>query len=194
MHTTEFELLETLSQPVCPVCTLARREARTYLVGVFEDGINDPAVRDDWRARGGLCARHWREVREFDSVLLPATILLRDLLGSYLDHPSPVWKMPDCPACKREAEAEVRHFKALLGIPEATMLKALEDGPGFLCLRHLVQMPPGTLRNRFESRLISFLPELDELERKQDYRFSKEPLGNEKDSWLRAMRALGGEV
>lgn len=43
------------------------------------------------------------------------------------------------------------------------------------------------------SRLESMTRDLGELIRKHDYRFSDEPLGEEKDSWLRALAFFGGE-
>lgn len=43
------------------------------------------------------------------------------------------------------------------------------------------------------SRLESMTRDLSELIRKHDYRFSDEPLGEERDSWLRALVFFGGE-
>lgn len=40
----------------------------------------------------------------------------------------------------------------------------------------------------------ALLTELDTFIRGSDHRFAHEPRGNERDSWLRAIRALGGSV
>ncbi|MER3483346.1 MAG: hypothetical protein C4332_09580 [Meiothermus sp.] len=75
MRTAEFELLEVLSQPICLIYALTAWAV--YLLGGFEDGINDPEIRRHWR---GL--RHWRKVCRLDTVALSALILLQDLLES----------------------------------------------------------------------------------------------------------------
>ncbi|MCL4454773.1 MAG: hypothetical protein M1157_03935 [Deinococcus sp.] len=195
MHNSEYDLLEALAEPYCSICYMARRAARAYLEGVFADGINDLVVRDDWRRRGGLCSRHWQEVRELDSPMLSATILLQDLLPSRLAFLQKVlWRPPDCPACAVEAKAELRYLSALQQIPQWQVAAAWEVGKGFLCLKHLSQLPDGSLRSLFSGRIKDLLNELAELERKNDYRYIHEPIDKEGDSWLRAIRALGGEV
>ena len=37
------------------------------------------------------------------------------------------------------------------------------------------------------------LGELDEFIRKQDYRFREEPIGSERDSWIRAVALVSGQ-
>jgi hypothetical protein len=191
MHTTEFELLETLQKPLCVICHLAAKSAHDYLAGVLADGVNDPKVRADWRRRGGLCAKHWRILRSLPNPALAASILTEDLLQSYLAEGLPELR---CPACETEAEAARRYLQALTKMDERRVRESLERGRGFLCLKHLEKLPQGRLAEAFKERLETLLAELKEFERKQDYRFAAEPLGEERDSWLRAMRALGGEM
>lgn len=52
----------------------------------------------------------------------------------------------------------------------------------------------GPLKDAFRGRLEGVQGELAEFIRKNDYRYANEPSGGERDSWLRALRALGGEV
>ncbi|MER3556118.1 MAG: hypothetical protein C4331_17730 [Meiothermus sp.] len=82
MRTAEFELLEVLSQPICLIYALTAWAVWVYLLGGFEDGINDPEIRRHWRARSRRCLRHWRKVCRLDTVALSALILLQDLLES----------------------------------------------------------------------------------------------------------------
>lgn len=192
LRSTEFALLETCAKPVCLVCACARASSRSYLAGVLKDGVNDPTLRADWRRRGGLCERHWTVLRSLESPALPSTILTTDLLRTYLQNgqPDPV----DCPACAAERKAERSYREALETLPLERLAPALEQGRAFLCLTHLRAVRDEERRALFRARLEALLDELSEFERKQDYRFRDEPVGAERDSWIRAIRALGGEA
>lgn len=192
MHTTEHEILDTLAEPCCVICRLSATSARGYLEGIMRDGVNDRVVRNDWRRRGGLCARHWRVWRGLESPPLASAILTRDLLGSYLQQGAP--KELACRACRSERDAERRYLDALLALPAEVPSAALSAGRGFVCLRHLEGLLPGPLHDAFRARLEAVLEELGEFIRKSDYRYASEPRGPEGDSWLRAIRALGGDV
>lgn len=192
LHGTEHELLETLSAPVCAVCERARGASGHYLAGVLREGVNDVAVRREWRRRGGLCARHWGVFRKLESPPLPAAILSEDLLEARLTATD---RQPvDCPACEIERDAERRYLAALGGIEASRVGAALAGGAGFVCVRHLELLPGNEVRGLLEERLRRLLAEVREFRRRQDYRFAAEPVGDERDSWLRAIRALGGDV
>jgi len=191
VHLSEFELLEALKEPYCPVCSLARKAARSYLAGVIEGGVNDPELRADWRRRGGLCPRHWREARELDAPAFPLAIVTEDLLRTALEEG---WREPRCPACVVEAEAERRYLQSLQRLSPVQVREALAEGRGFVCLRHRRQLPEGELTAILDERLRLLVDDLAEFQRKYDYRHADEPMGPEADAWLRAIRALGGEV
>jgi hypothetical protein len=190
-HSTEHELLDACARPHCLVCDLSRAASRRYLAGVLGSGINDPQLRSDWRRRGGLCGRHWGVLRTLDAPALPAAILAQDLLRSYLEGGRPA---ADCPACEEEAGAEARYLAALDRLAPARLEPVLAEGRGFLCLSHLARLRGAPLRRTFEQRLSGLLEELETFQHKQDYRFRDEPAGAERDSWLRAIRALKGDV
>ena len=190
-HSTEFELLGALERPVCAVCDRTRRAGERYVAGVVREGVNDPETRDAWRRRGGLCARHWGAFRSQESSPLPAAIVAEDLLATYLEDGPPELA---CPACEIEAIAQRRYLQACERLAPDAVDKALERGRGFLCVHHLEGLRPGAVRERFRRRLHEVLADLATFRRKQDYRFAHEPAGDERDAWLRAMRALGGDV
>lgn len=82
----------------------------------------------------------------------------------------------------------------------AALATAGDHARDSVCLPHvrlaLEAATPGDVRawaSALADRLESMTRDLGELIRKQDYRFSDEPLGEEKDSWLRALVFFGGE-
>ena len=188
----QHALLELVALPVCIVCSRADEAGRRSLEGVLRDGVNDVGVRDDWRSRGGLCGRHWRVWRHLESPPLSSAILLEDLLGTYLE--SDRLTVVRCPACDVTERAEARAVTALRRLPDAPLERALADGPGLLCLRHLDALPEGHVRSRFRSRLDELLEHLREQVRTSDHRFAAERRGPHADAWLRALRVFGGDV
>jgi len=187
--------------------------SRAYLRGVLGDGVNDVQLRADWRRRGGLCPRHWRVWRSLESPALSSTVLLRDLLGSAIEGAPPAaargpWPGPRrrpvgadpeagaarCPACGLEAQAERRYLDALARLPPAKLEGALAGGRGFACVRHLAALPDGPVRARLGARLSDLVADLDTFLRLSDHRHAGEPMGAAGDAWLRAIRALGGDV
>lgn len=202
-------LLHALQEPQCAVCSLAADAARQYLRGVLGDGVNDVDVRADWRSRGGLCGKHWRVWRSLETPALSSTVLLRDLLAHRMNGgaaaPAPGWlkarRQPNthdqvtaCPACERERAASERYRSALARIDAAQLQAALDAGRGFVCVRDLHALPQCAARDLFEARLQRLLDDLDVYLRRSDHRFAHEPMADAGDAWLRAMRALGGDV
>ncbi len=158
----------------------------------MRDGVNDVGVRDDWRRRGGLCARHWRVWRHLDSPPLSTAILTDDLLSSYLDGSGP--PTVRCPACEIAQRAERRSLTAVRSLPLARLDEALAAGSGLICIRHLEALPGGRVRERFEMRLTHLVEQLREQVRTSDHRFASERRGPHADAWLRALRVFGADV
>jgi hypothetical protein len=109
---------------------------------------------------------------------------------------------PDCLACRVERETEQGVLQTLIDTLRAgdpRMSEAVEGREGF-CLYHLdaaLQRNPGEpaavrLRRHGLRRAEKLLAELKEFMRKSDYRFSKETMGAEGDSWMRAVAWVTG--
>ena len=99
-----------------------------------------------------------------------------------------------CPACEWERSADRRYLAALERVPLPRLQAALAAGRGFACLAHLAKLPDGPRRRLLRERLDAILEDLDLFLRRSDHRFSHEPMGDAGDAWLRAIRALGGDV
>ncbi len=205
------------------MCLAAAAAARTYLRGVLGDGVNDVDVRADWRRRGGLCPRHWRVWRSLEAPALSSAVLLRDLLETELrrqlggdaapaadgpqgflralaGRPRPRTPSPDertavrCRACEIERAAERRYLHALQRVPASDLEGTLARGRGFVCVAHVATLPEGAGRALLTARLEALLTDLDTFLRRSDHRFAHEPMGESGDAWLRAIRAVGGDV
>ena len=205
------------------MCVASAQAARSYLRGVLGDGVNDVDVRADWRRRGGLCPRHWRVWRSLEAPALSSAVLLRDLLehemGRRLDGagarapdrrqgllralggpsrpPSPSADAQGavrCRACEIERTAERRYLHALQRVRPHDLEGALARGKGFVCVAHAAALPEGPARALLTARLEALLADLDTFLRRSDHRFAHEPMGDVGDAWLRAIRAVGGDV
>lgn len=185
-------VLELLREPVCVICARANGAARRTLEGVLRDGVNDVGVRNDWRARGGLCAEHWRVWRGLESPPLSTAILTEDLLRSYRERGRN--GAVRCTGCEVRDKAERRALDALARLPLTRVDAALTEGAGLMCLEHIQAVPEGPLRRRFEERLDELLDHLAEQVRTSDHRFAAERRGPHADAWLRALRVFGADV
>ncbi|MFN2298682.1 MAG: DUF6062 family protein [Anaerolineales bacterium] len=109
---------------------------------------------------------------------------------------------PDCLACKveRETEEGVLHtLVTMLGAGDERLTEAVEGSDGF-CLYHLEcalrigadEAAGAVLRRHGLRRAEKLLAELKEFIRKSDYRHTKEEMGAEGDSWMRAVAWVTG--
>lgn len=106
-----------------------------------------------------------------------------------------------CPACRLRERVEGSYSEVLLEyIDDPAIVAGFREGDG-LCLPHLRQVLQRTNDAAAAQKLIvleletweRLRGELDEFIRKQDYRFHDESLGDEGDSWIRAVAQISGE-
>jgi len=211
---TAFEVREALGETGCPVCRLAVRSVGRWLASVAYEQVNDIALRTELRAARGFCNVHaHRWLRDVHSVLGTA-IVYQDLLRAGLRELDGVtagrgglWRAlrgpassdtaGDCPACRMQTEAEERYLSALLATL-AVEPEALDMSEG-VCLRHtraaLRSGRPGAERIAQQTRTVMerLLAQLDEVIRKEDYRFRHEPrTEDERTANARAISAVAG--
>ena len=202
--TAAFEVREALALSGCPVCRLAVRSVGRLIRSIAYEQVNDPGLRRGLREARGFCNQHaYRWLREARTVLGTALIyrdvltstlrafegaavaigqrcgLLRALLGS---EDSGSIRGGLCPACSTQREAEDRYLEALLAsltVDEDTQL-AFDASQG-LCYRHAVAAVrrggPAAERVLEQTRraTLALISSLDEVIRKEDYRFRDEP-------------------
>ncbi len=205
-HSATYDaLLETCRQPGCPVCQMEQASVRRYLDHLFYEQVNDYALRRHIRASLGFCPEHARLA--MDGMIGNAfglAILYEDLLRVTLTQLEQQQKVAAprevCPACAHLDSLRRRIWVEFSKhLPDEEFIAALETSQG-LCIPHLRQvlehLPQADKRNallaiQMES-MKSLRVELAEFIRKNDYQFSGEPFGGERDSWQRAVRLISG--
>jgi hypothetical protein len=212
-----LEFQDALAAGGCPLCRLGRQGSDSYLKALIHEGVTDPALREELRAAHGLCYRHaWRLGRWRGSV--PGTaIIYEDVINSLLRvlaEPAAATGWPrgsrktladrlsasaQCPACRLEHEAEARAAKTLLAHLAEPDMAASYAKAGGLCLPHFqavlkrAREQEANTVTAWQSAVWQQLKdELTELIRKHDHRYHTEPMGDEGDSWQRAIAAIVG--
>ncbi len=212
------DLLEACKEPGCPLCRVSLAFVRSYLENTMYERVNDPGVRATLREARGYCNTHAWMLSEGRGVVLGAAILHRDVLNAVLEamEVAPLGRgtrqyaqdilrrlrpTAECPACANRRVMEDIALKTLLKYLDDTALSEALDRTDGLCLTHfsraleLVEDTDQLQRLlNFQRRALTRLrDELSELIRKHDYRFINEGLGEEGDSWLRAIGVVSAE-
>jgi hypothetical protein len=194
-----FEVRDALREAGCPVCRLALRSVARVMQSIAYEQVNDLALRKQLRTAGGFCNAHAHQwLREARSVLGTA-LIYRDVVTAALRELQSVAQdgqrggllrgllgMTDratveaaCPACQAQFEAEARYVEALV-VLVADQSQALQ-GSASACRRHTAAAirlgGPGadTILRHTRETIQALVEELDEVIRKEDYRFRHEP-------------------
>jgi hypothetical protein len=196
---SSFEVREALAQEGCPVCRLALRSVGRLMKSIAYEQINDVDLRADLRSTHGFCTTHahrWlREVHNpsgtaivYRDVLMSSARELdgsgsrRGLLDTLRGAPKAGGADQRCLACRTQREAEERYVETLLSLlgsdEAARTLLGASDG---LCRLHVHTAqrhsgPAVELIVKHAVRRIELcVGELEEVIRKEDYRFRHEP-------------------
>jgi len=127
--------------------------------------------------------------------------LLKELAGGKAKANYQEKSKASCPVCNDLRDCEKRYIAAFIeGFNEAEFRVAFGGSFG-LCLAHIVSVLATCqdkelikeLLKAESEKICNLRKELDEFERKHDYRFSKEGFGKECDSWMRAIEKMIGK-
>ena len=183
----------------CAICRLAARSATRAVREIFSEFVNDPQARDKFRATGGFCQFHTPMV-EATGDALGVAILYSDLARLAIESlegtkPRSLLRSPKpkpCLCCTAETEASARYLQSLADAANTAELEL----SGFCRLHHqsLCKMLPPAIKEKLFVQEAAYLKrlqaELEEIIRKNDYRFQHEEWGDERDAWRRALAKL----
>ncbi len=222
-HLEYHHLVEAMHQGGCPVCFLLARNADQYMSSLLYESVNDPGVRKRLREMSGFCNRHaWSLKKHGDG--LGQSIIYEDLLSTmraWLNDQRGFIKGPNrsrggggsgrgrrasrkvsdtCPVCTMLARAEERIISTFIQhFDDEEFARTYKESFG-LCIPHLLSvmgrgdLPAEHLLEIESGNLESLIAELKEFQRKNDYRFSGEGFGAERDSWIRAIEKMVGRT
>ena len=215
----QCELREVLQQPGCPLCHLVARAEQTFLDSLTYERIIDVPTREALQQSRGMCARHARDWRALKGSALPIALVyhagIKDLLRDTESEPGRgLFRKPvtgaqlaqqldasvPCPVCQLGEQTAARYGGVLLDDINDAEVQAALEACGGLCLTHLrLVLRHAGLSGKAKTlvavqrRIWAALhDELSEFLRKNDYRFTSDPMGAERDSWLRALHILSG--
>lgn len=209
-HLSYFKLIEALESSGCPVCRQAEEAVESAIDALLKELVTDPHTRARIAESFGFCHEHaWRLVEHAD--VLGTAMIHRELVRRFrglLRSGRGTLTAPDgsrhssCPLCATRAETADRALAILVeNLEDERVVAALSASDG-LCRTDFAEAA-ASLHSRREraERLASIqeecldrlLGDLDELIRKNDYRFRDEGLEpSQRDAWTRGVAAVSG--
>jgi hypothetical protein len=144
-HINFFELRKACAQPGCPLCRIVADRAERYIDNMLFEHISNRSFRAAYRAAGGFCGDHARNLESFRDGLAVA-ILGRDILEDRIQafkRRKPWRPQGRCPVCEERdrIEGEYLSFLAETGgdsPDEAELREAFTASEG-LCAPHYAQ-------------------------------------------------------
>ncbi len=221
-HIAYYMLVEAFNERGCPVCRIVDAALLRYLDLLIHENVNDVQFRAELREAGGFCVDHaWWLIDRVHGGALGTAIMYRDVLHSLdLRLIGASAGKGILPAGRRRGASSRRLGRADQGCPlcavrlreDAAFVGTFAehcDGLGFvaeyeasagLCFGHLDRVLTAMRDSEAGRALISahraiagrMIAELDEFQRKTDYRFSHEQMAGEADSWQRAVELVNG--
>jgi hypothetical protein len=178
-----------LARPGCAVCHLTQRAVTRFLRSLAYEQVNDVQLRAELRAAHGFCRPHAQRWVGMAGNVLGTAIIYRDVITAALNSLEAAdrgglrgllgsrARTAACVACRAEAEAQDRFIDALLEALDEPMVARSEG----LCLPHTRRaVERGGARAEPLVRLArqhaeQIVADLDEVVRKEDYRYKDEP-------------------
>ncbi|MDR0553646.1 MAG: hypothetical protein LBG76_02455 [Treponema sp.] len=140
-HINFFELQKACAEPSCPLCRIIAARAERYIDNMLFEHVSDRGFRAHYRAAGGFCAFHARNLESFRDGLAVA-ILGRDTLEDRLASLKRrgIWKAQRrCPVCEEQERIEGEYLTFLIeaGSGEhAEELREFFTASDGLCIPH----------------------------------------------------------
>lgn len=218
-----YDLIEAFSQTGCAVCRLVKRDVQRHIDAILYEYVTDAGMYHAFRASRGLCHQHGQLLMGYGNALGIATLYeavldqlvtlagnapisggLSRLLSKPNGQAMADMLAPDqpCIACQTQADSEAR-YADILGeyIDDDQLQQAYRQSDG-LCLSHIRQALTRSKTNDNAKILLTIQTdiwdklraELAEFRRKYDFQHVDEAMGTEGDSWMRAVRMIGGDL
>jgi Family of unknown function (DUF6062) len=203
-------LRQGLRMGMCPLCRVAHKADREYIWHFFDEGADQGEAIDSVRGAYGFCAEHIEMLRRIELDGMQSTLAISTMftdvfagIAQELDRlaPDEPFQRAPCPACANRGERLETNAGYLVDdlATSPGHRETFRRSPG-LCFAHF-ELTWRVARTVEDRRLLldvqrdateSLLRALREHVRKQDDKFRREPKGDERDSWRRAIFLTAG--
>lgn len=206
-----FTLLESMEQDCCPLCRLTDESVKSVMGSILYEGMTDFQFRSDLKKTRGFCHHHAQVfLREGDALahaLVYGDALRGALEDAVADDFSVYEEIKDCYFCRHAQKTESLYVSAILeAFGEEEFLEAYRKS-GMLCMHHL-----GKIRKAGKEKKVpeeaylrlaqitvdkyqALIGHLDEIQRKNDYRYTKEQWTDaERIAWKQAVDVINDKV
>ncbi len=214
-----FNLMDAFKEQGCSICSIVKDAAYRFMDNLLYERTNDYYFRSEVKDSLGFCPLHAWQLQKLGDCL-SSTIIYRDLISSVADKIKAAKNKKGflarflkiegkrdyrkakatCPVCRITKEIEKNYISVFVNsLYEPEFYYAYQKSFG-LCLPHLIKVVDDCDDNKIinlildteSKKMRNMVKELDEIERKYDYRFSNEGFGKEGDAWIRAVEKMVG--
>jgi len=216
------QILAACREGDCPVCGREADAARRSLEALLHEHVTDPLLRRRLQQSHGLCPAHTRLLANLPNANLAVALIYQQLLEEACEQlgpghaagsrrrfkrPASASRLPEwhgaraaCHVCLTEDARAASDLAVILQhFAEPDFREHFSRSAG-LCLPHLGQLvglrpdhpTVSAVLAWHEARWRELGTELGEFVRKFDYRYATEPMGRERDSWIRVLRLFVG--
>lgn len=204
-------LKDSMEGSVCPICTQTEHTVLGAMKSVLYESMTDPKIRNDIKDARGFCRFHAEMFLQAGDPLSHAMVygdVLRSALHDIVDGDYTRYEnRKDCWFCDMAKATESSYVGAFWdALHEEDFLAQYEQG-GLLCMTHLHAMETASEQEKNGEELFlklaqitidkyqHMIHELDEIQRKSDYRNTNEAwTEGEKTAWQRAVRIFHDRV
>jgi hypothetical protein len=204
------DLLNLLKSDHCPVCSIISRSLRHYTATVFAEQATDGVFRTHMQERLGYCRKHCVYVEEIiprEVHGLGVAIVYDDILSGIKEtlrrEPlQPIPQQKNCSLCELEEELQSYAIQLLADYCNDDDFRRAYSASSGVCFPHLLMLCEQLNDSAVEylladhnKKLSVLLNQLEEFQRKNNYRFRHEPMtAAEKTSWKRAVTFVVGDM
>ena len=114
-HLNYFELQKACAKPGCPLCSIVSARADRYMDNLLFEHVSDRGFRASYRAAGGFCDFHARNLTGYRDGLAVAILgrdILEDRIAAFKKRAK--WKPRDrCPVCLERERIEREYLTFL---------------------------------------------------------------------------------
>ena len=196
-----YNLLEAVSNDNCPICTLLSKQTHQMMDSFLYESVTDRSLRKKIREARGFCNTHSSMLLQKGDPLAHA-ILYQDLLQLAIEdcEKKRFSKYEDrrmCPFCEQTLNSEKTYTLLFIeAFAEKEFFQAYRAG-GMLCMTHLHEIYKANkaaypqIAKETLPKYQKLIAHLQEIQRKNNYRFSNEAWGEEtKNAWRRAVAVI----